>query len=103
MTSVHTPGPWDIRDATIWGPKGEEVATVSDERGPLHRVNGEIRKVGPKSIAIAEANLRLLAAAPTMLAALRDCIAALESDTETNQQAAALLNAQAAVAKAEGK
>jgi hypothetical protein len=66
----HTPGPWRIHDHTVWGPRGEEIAALSDEDGPLHRVNGEKRKAGPRSLAILEANERLIVSAPGLLEAL---------------------------------
>lgn len=59
MSTAHTPGPWHIGmrpGPIVYGPKGEQVA---DLRGDLL----------PKDESAA--NLRLIAAAPDLLAALR--------------------------------
>jgi len=64
-TATHTPGPWHTyglpAQARILGPKGEAVAACRAKYRT--REHAEIR----------DANARLIAAAPTMLAALRLC------------------------------
>ena len=91
--SGHTPGPW-VWDSTVWDydPKQDApwlVTEVSGER-VLH---GEIQ-------CSSEANARLIAAAPDLLAALQR----LMGETTTMQDAMDAANqARAAIAKATGE
>lgn len=72
----HTPGPWKLRNDgppfnDICGPNGKIIATAFPHyHDPL------------KAIAIAEANARLIAAAPEMLAALQQAIARADKNLE---------------------
>lgn len=59
MTSKHTPGPWERRHLTIMG-----QTSVQDAYQKVASVHND------KSLENAEANARLIAAAPDMLAAL---------------------------------
>lgn len=67
----HTPGPWHINyhggqttDAYVWGPDGTK-------RGCIARVN--LCGLDRDDFTARSGNARLIAAAPDMLAALRDC------------------------------
>lgn len=55
----HTPGPWKVKGATIWG-----------KNGPLAVVQGPSQPTMDGAHIEPEANRRLIAAAPTMLEAL---------------------------------
>ena len=90
----HTPGPWCVEHLPDDGP-----SIHTDEAGIARRIAGVDmggwRKTSRKE---AEANARLIAAAPELLEALRDLLS-LHPGTENKwtQQA------QAAIAKAEGR
>jgi hypothetical protein len=77
---LHTPGPWVAVGTEVVAPATEKVICRS---GTFH---------------IDAINRNLIAAAPDMLAALRDCIDQMADDT-----LAAVIRARAAIAKAEGK
>ena len=94
--STHTPGPWFTTDNKraplfISEAHGEDIATVHD-RG---------------TAGTDVANARLIAAAPDLLAALRDLLAYCDNTVpyfRTNSAEAAIAaQADAAIAKAEGK
>ena len=96
-TSKHTPGPWIIRYAknitAIGTPKGEMQLS-------LHGVYDGLK---PLSVDLHEwkANAHLIAAAPAMYEALRDCVGRLEAyygDTYP-----AVIRGKQALAQAEGK
>lgn len=92
MRDQHTPGPWRVRGKTfnlqiaIVGPSGE----LSDSIAYAWGQNGE-----------AEANARLIAAAPELLEALGGCIQHMEWSTP--QGRAAYETAKATIAKAKGE
>lgn len=97
--SKHTPGPWHIDDASygqIVCSRTSDVAVVRNTGGLPHH-----------------GNARLIAAAPELLEALRDALAAMEHmgdvmngmDIVTDEDEAhfpAFAKARAAIAKAEG-
>lgn len=60
---AHTPGPWRVSEPL--GQRGAEVRHVSNLHTPVCMVNSGCRPEG-------EANARLIAAAPDLLAALED-------------------------------
>ena len=62
---THTPGPWRVNGASVWSDAGY-VAELSSPRGPDER----------------DANARLIAAAPELLAELKQC--ALEAEEAPN-------------------
>jgi hypothetical protein len=85
--SKHTPGPWEARDFSgdqyvIWGPEfgGGRHALIATCTGPN-----------------LEANARLIAAAPEMLAALKRAYGFLEKGSRAYEQV------RAAISKAEGR
>ena len=89
--NAHTPGPWDYRDPDgKVRANGEVVATVWQW---LVKDRWDER----------DANARLIAAAPDLLAALRQVVAsAFPNPTEHPAMSAAWKVAEAAIAKAEG-
>lgn len=98
MKAAHTPGPWNAvnNDAgtalEIWDDDGQMIANVQPQDPP----------------AVEHANARLIAAAPDLLAALRDILATsvARSDLGTIAPAPRLdtvVRARAAIAKAEGR
>jgi len=104
--SGHTPGPWEVVDGgdfrQVHGPGGEAIAFEpivvhrgSPATGTWVDANGE------------EANLRLIAAAPEMLEALRqakDWLDEVGCDCGTDEPGTcAMCLVDAAIAKAEGK
>lgn len=73
MNATHTPGPWQAERADHAFEiicKGFIVADVYHEEEAGYRT-------GPATALEAEANARLIAAAPTMLATLRACLEAM--------------------------
>lgn len=88
----HTPGPWVVGE----GLRGYDFGIVKKI---------EMAEIGiadiPEGVHVgeAEANARLIAAAPDMLAALKDALRLM--DTMANTQAAKVLTS--AIAKAEGR
>lgn len=83
---LHTPGPWSINDQN---PDDEEIEAPS----------------GPVAIALgreAEANARLIAAAPDLLAALEECLLNSDIHGKYGPPARSLEKARAAIAKAKG-
>lgn len=93
MTDKHTPGPWKAvpHGSRIYGPDGYELAATSYEW---------------QRTSTTEANARLIAAAPDMLAALLTCIDMLQdclqhSDNDTADMIDTVLqSAQSAIDKA---
>lgn len=90
MTTQHTPGPWVVdrshpdwvEGTTIWANDVVIAHAVADQH---HQT---------------EANARLIAAAPDLLAALEACLRRL--DAHDDQSAPECLAARAAIAKATG-
>lgn len=89
--TTHTPGPWRISQNVsrhVIGPKGGVVTC------------GELTWDGPGSTAIADANARLIAAAPELLEALRTLAVEEYRDDDDPILGAARDKARAAIAKA---
>ena len=98
MTAKHTPGPWTFRPS----PDNEEQYWIDGPIGLNPMVHDE--KIGPPIanttlrpwITESEANARLMAAAPDLLAALKDLLPMWESGIKEPWVEAA----RAAIAKA---
>lgn len=108
----HTPGPWKIRNHSRVGIKGVWIES-SD------MVDGVV--VGTSGVAVIpeywlaneddkSANANLIAAAPDLLATLHNCLSRLQMDlkyvsTQTGREEieAYMVEARAAIAKAEGR
>lgn len=90
--SAHTPGPWLVlRDPEVGGPL---VATEDVAIADVMEMEG----------GMSEANARLIAAAPDLLAALRQVVeSAYPNPDEHPTMTAAWRVAEAAIAKAEGR
>lgn len=92
----HQPGPWSIKGYTLFS--GETVVgSVVDANGETVRLTGVALSGGP----VCEANARLIAAAPELLAALKECadlIVGINGRDSWHYQ-----QAMAAIAKAEGQ
>lgn len=96
MTNAqHTPGPWNaLNDVSTWAVGAEYIDPEDGEQ-----YFGHICEVPA-----GEANARLIAAAPDLLAALIELGRFIsEPDDTTHPMNKALAQAQAAVRKAEGK
>ncbi len=107
MTQKHTPGPWRTLAPKIpeMGTRGD-TGIIADDGGMIGETWGLCPGPVPGGIgrADAEANARLIAAAPDMLEALRATFAAYQGPhlfSPAQQAAWALM--QAAIAKAEGR
>ena len=99
----HTPGQWHIRypERGI-GKENCEKLTIGAETGihvaTIHTGTNHLGNPSKK----AQANARLIAAAPEMLESLKFCVEALEVESGELCQAH-LQNARKAIAKAEGQ
>lgn len=90
----HTPGPWSYRmghigDAGIEGPYGEDIGFVNISDG-----------FDEPNFYPTEANARLIAAAPDLLAALEEVTAIYRDDLATEDEPACIRRALAAIARA---
>ena len=100
----HTPGPWNAS-----GPTGSVMQSYSQPWAvvsyPAMLVCGCFGDT-PGGDAAAEANARLIAAAPELLASAKECeaiLARMDTLRHIEPQFPALDNLRAAIAKAEGK
>lgn len=102
----HTPGPWQVR---AWSSHASTTVGIeSTDRPGWFDVVAECSGVGARFTREQEdANARLIAAAPELLAALKAMDTALCDgfDTQSTRMAGrkALIDARAAIAKAEGR
>lgn len=108
METKHTPGPWRAEQVRMGGPRNSYLAWSVQGKGGCV---AEIRYTGihPKNqICGDEANARLIAAAPELLAALRDMVKSAEYAAMALEAPAKcamrdnLAAANAAIAKATG-
>ncbi len=100
--STHTPGPWIVSigppEHVKHTPRKTRVIPDPTTGYDCIIATAEYGMYGPRQVGQAEANTRLIAAAPELLEALRLCIEALEFIP-----CRARNEAQAAIAKAEGR
>lgn len=100
MNTQHTPAPWHVGT-------GNGIGSIFPEFGRTRLENGgttlyPIAQVNQGwSVAEDEANARLIAAAPDLLAALRNVIASYRAN-DPDSMANAVNDAEAAIAKATG-
>jgi hypothetical protein len=99
----HTPSPWTVSalDGQTIGPRRVLVSWTSGAEVPqLQAVARVFERTGET-----EANARLIAAAPELLAALRELVRAWDHTTYAvpDRMEAALTAADAVIAKAEGR
>jgi hypothetical protein len=94
MSTQHTPGPWKV--------KAHSTAVLAGRKQICSNVNAA--SVLPVNIVedhkIAEANARLIAAAPDLLEALKDIVEFWDSIVPTDAVNQMHINARAAIAKA---
>ena len=90
-TSKHTPGPWEVVALNGFGPFAIRMGTPKGTGHPTHYGVGQIGT---------EANARLIAAAPELLAGLKALISELPNYMAKSK---AVSEASAAIAKAEGR
>lgn len=92
--SAHTPGPWEVRPGAGLGLHSWTIWATSEGRY-IGRIDDNDQ---------GEANARLIAAAPDLLAACREALDLLEERSATDERAAYLAQHMAdAIAKAEGR
>jgi hypothetical protein len=103
MSAKHTPGPWSYDPASFWKRPGLRGFKVY---GPDSKSIAAYSSAGNRNAEEQEANARLIAAAPDLLAALRELIETAERFADlrgsTDQKAlwADLEAARIAIAKA---
>lgn len=95
MTS-HTPGPWKIEGAGIKAP----MIAIELKNG--RRVPFRVATCKDGNIAEISANARLIAAAPDLLAALKECVGFCKGHQETPEKVARYHRILSAINKAEG-
>lgn len=92
--SKHTPGPWHVHDRWYIGTVGEGIRTHAEVKCcvnvPAHDHEQH------------EANARLIASAPDLLAAVKELLEVRTGDGLLDPACAAFGRAQAAIRKAEG-
>lgn len=96
---THTPGPWHARGQRVEGPLSSGLAFCGEST--VVGVNGTY-SIGRRE---AEANARLIAAAPDLLAALERLVATLERQVASPhlaERASPLAQAKEAINKATG-
>ena len=95
METKHTPGPWRVAKMRAMTGPTEEMLTV--EGGIETDAPERVARVGFEVTETAEADARLIAAAPELLAALQQTVAWMEGERTAID---ALANARAIIAKA---
>lgn len=102
----HTPGPWFAVSERLYQGKHHVAG-----RGPVVKASGRPRTIAEVYRATtqdgrekeAEANARLIAAAPELYEALQDCVALLSGEVSGAAQVNSILReSRAAIAKVEG-
>jgi len=76
-TAQHAPGPWTTHDTTFAGPAKQNFAIIDATKCEVCQVPATWNRP-------AEANARLIAAAPELLEALRCVVAALHQPVQTS-------------------
>jgi hypothetical protein len=89
-TMKHTPGPWEYSSGQVWA---DGTAKCVARRGADSGIPPEQR----------DADMRLCAAAPELLAALKAAVAALRDNDVDEAMAGEFENLTDAIAKAEGR
>ena len=93
--TTHTPGPWLVADTTVYSLQSDGHVLVN--RFSAHVQTGIGRDAQRTPLAELEANARLMAASPDLLAALRDALVviddylAYEHDGDPNEEDARLM------------
>lgn len=66
---THTPGPWQWGDSQLLDAAGAPVIRID---------RSAAWEAGDEDLAVSDANARLIAAAPEMLALLRECVTVVD-------------------------
>ena len=98
MSAEHTPGPWQFAEAGSWK-DGVRTSKEYFVRRPDDDVAIASEILNPEDSTPSEANARLIAAAPELLAALEVCVDELKRN---GIQSESIQDARAAIAKAKG-
>ena len=98
MGIKHTPGPWYVGSGTYEGRNIYSVASVTDDEGFTYQPI--VASAEDDGIKCWDANARLIAAAPELLEALEELIAATQ---HLDPCQATAEKARAAIAKAKGE
>jgi hypothetical protein len=106
-TTTHTPGPWEVKQGA-----DERDFIVADQTGnTVCEPNAELFNEWPEldpnvhhiSVAEAQANARLIAAAPDLLESLKEALSIIGNRLPVGSFTEAKAKALAAIAKAEGR
>lgn len=81
MNIQHTPGPWEFAEASSWN-KGERTSLEYFVRLPGDDIAIASDVIDPKTQEPSEANARLIATAPELLALLEGCLPTLDDERE---------------------
>jgi hypothetical protein len=104
MGAKHTPGPWTAVEDELVPERGCIYVEAKDTFGSSDMETiAEAYKLNSFDTEQQEANARLIAAAPTMLEALRAVVGALGPLKPTQETLKSYQLAEAAIAKAEGR
>ncbi len=105
----HTPGPWRVEPSYESGPSGGELFAIGatyqwPEGDAAFCAIAFTPRIGVGPYAShRESDARLIAAAPGLLAALRDILEMIAADDLVPESVSYMREARAAVAKAEGR
>jgi hypothetical protein len=97
MRIDHTSGPWIVKNT----PEDYNTGVYTDDEG--HGIGGVNICITNKRVHAEIANARLIAAAPDLLAALKETLLILETHPKILNGATARFAAQRAIARAEGR
>ena len=100
--TAHTPGPWriDPQIAVMNNSKTGMFQVAAEPLGIRHLIGVIGNGIHPE---VAEANARLIAAAPDLLAALGNGVFLLEARESSSTEKDWIAKARAAIAKAKGE
>jgi hypothetical protein len=98
-----TPGPWRAnRNDFYWEIQSEAHGQIGDACASNVIFVDGVEMAQADAFVIAEANARLMAAAPDMLTALKEVVASLSGRVHSTPALSALVKAELVIAKAEG-
>lgn len=99
----HTPGPWYAKDGHVFSSAGfDAVQALATSDHNSHPMVADCNKSN-MTIAEADANAALIAAAPELLAALKEMVKVCEEEEMAMGDGNAYPNAVAVIEKAEGR
>lgn len=103
--AAHTPGPWTIQEFFRAKYGQDDVKTFCIRHDETNVCIAEVGHVDDYFAERNEANARLIAASPDLLARLRECVDYLyaEADNAEDRSNGLIAECEAAIAKAEGR